>query len=129
MSTTLITKKVDTTNRTYSMGDDVPFTINVAFKNEAEGADTVNDVDDLKKDGTYGSLKIKDSLVDSLKYKESSLTLMKADGSSEGLSMGTDYSLEGDATGQLVWTLTDNGIDKAIAAHATAVEVKLTTTV
>ncbi|HIU76841.1 MAG TPA: SpaH/EbpB family LPXTG-anchored major pilin [Candidatus Pelethocola excrementipullorum] len=120
-----ITKLIDDATKTYKVGDFVDFTINAGIANKEVAPNDVKEAADLFDGTTYGEMKIKDTLVGGLKYDSSTLKLLKADNTSEALISGTDYNLTGTGTGDLVWELTPAGIDKAIAANAVSVEVKL----
>jgi len=124
-----ITKVLDNTAKTYKVGDTVNFTINGAFKNNEADPNTVFSVNDMKAGANYGQMYISDTLMKELTYNNSVLTLLKADGTSVPLTAVDDYTLTGTDTGALKWELTPAGIDKAIAAGATSVQVKLTTTI
>lgn len=126
-----ITKNLDEPDKTYEIGDTVKFTIEAGISNNEAGADKVNNGLDLKDGTNYGVMKIKDTLVSGLTYGSSELYLLRADNTSEVLTLGTDYTIEGDTTGELVWTLTDEGMNKAADANnpGVSVQVKLTTTV
>lgn len=126
-----ITKNLDNPDQTYQYGDTVKFTIEAGISNNEAGADKVNNGLDLKDGINYGEMKIKDTLVSGLTYVSSELYLLRADNTSELLTLGTDYTIDGENDGQLVWTLTQVGMDKAADANnpGVSVQVKLTTTV
>ena len=120
-----ITKVVDDTTKLYNIGDDVAFTMNVGFSNtETEEANKVSSVADLKIGTAYGSMEITDALASTLTYKSAALSLLKADGTKVALVNNSDYT----QTDNVKWTLTNAGIDKAVANNARGVEVKLVTT-
>lgn len=128
ISTVPITKILDDVTKAYKVGDEVDFTINAGISNtETEDSNKVSSVEDLKDGAAYGAMKILDTLVAGLDYVSSEVSLLTADNSRVPLTENVDYTLVGDDTGELVWELTTDGIDKAIANGAVAVEVKLTT--
>lgn len=124
-----ITKILDGVDKTYKVGDEANFTINAGISNKEAAPDTVDGPADLKDGTTYGSMKIMDTLVAGLEYKSHTISFLTANNTKVDLVEGTDYTLTGTATGELVWELTPAGIDNAIAVGAHTVEVKLTTTV
>lgn len=120
ISDSTITKTLNNTEQTYiNPGENFTWTIKAGFTDETNGG-TVND---LKKDAEYGTFSVTDKLSEHLTYVSS---VVKVNDTTT-LTANDDYTVNTDTAGQVTWTLTNDGIDKAIAAGATELIVEITT--
>lgn len=117
-------------------GDNVPFRISTLFKNaDTNPANQVNSVNDLMNGGVYGSVKLTDALESYFTYQGVTAVYLE-DGAGERITGAhaldsADYTVAGSvgtAGETLVVTLTNSGIEKAVAANANALVVEFNTT-
>lgn len=111
-----ITKILDDTSKTYHVGEDVSFTINAGFSNEEEGDNKVTSINDLRDNtdttAVYGEMKITDKLVDSLKYKSSTVHYLTD--TNQKIALTQEHYALTITNNICVWALTDEGIDLII---------------
>lgn len=121
ISDNTITKTLNNTEQTYiNPGENFTWTIKAGFTDKTDGG-TVND---LKKDAAYGTFSVTDILSEHLTYVSSVVKVNDA----TTLTENVDYTVDTTTVdGQVKWTLTNGGIDKAIAAGATELTVEVTT--
>ncbi|MCL1951222.1 MAG: SpaH/EbpB family LPXTG-anchored major pilin [Oscillospiraceae bacterium] len=122
-----VTKTIDGDPKVLWEGDDILFTITADFRSA-----NVSSVADLRKDGKYGEAYVIDKIQEYFKYVSvESVTLIGPAGNTvEPLAAGTDYTvdtskLNGAGNGDLKVSLTEAGIDKAVAAGAASYAVKV----
>lgn len=129
ISTDLITKTIDNATTIQTTNSGFTWTIDTALKASKDGTDYT--VTDLKKDTAYGAFYITDILGKGLSYeKTSKFVFLNAAGNEMNVSLSenTDYTVDTTAVnGQVTWTLTEAGIDKAIANAAVKVRVQVST--
>ena len=137
-------KNVSTTNLTVkklgqngaepiSNGDVIPFELLAKFKNDEASPNTVVTVNDLKNGAIYGKAQIVDTMHADLVYQEDTAVYWMASNgtlSTTALAAGEYTAVATGATGDggrvVTVTLTNAGIDKAIAQQYPGFGIKLT---
>jgi len=133
-----VSKNINGTPKVLAVGNQIKFDIVADFRNDKADPDHVASVHDLRNDTTpppvYGKAYVIDSIQSYFKYiSVDSVKLLDGAGAViSTLTLTTDYTI--DATGlnaagngPLKVTLTNAGIDKAIAADAASYVVTITT--